>query len=138
MKEFIKKNWFKLGVILLILIMGMISLFVYSSYRSEEISRQYRESAEKKEKENKEYLQKREDYCLKLFDDERERWNNVKSSRYDEFTDKCVITYKDEETWEGIDCDKFLATTTKNSFPSSYNISQYVSCEDKSFTKEFN
>jgi len=50
----------------------------------------------------KEFVAKRKNDCLKIYEVEGEKWGNVKSWRYDEVADECLILYKHtEENEEG-------------------------------------
>jgi len=60
----------------------------------------------KMEKENKEYASKRRMDCLKIYEAENNKWNNVNGWRYSEEDDICYIKYKDPKPKSAAECDE--------------------------------
>jgi len=105
--NWLKENWFKVGIILAIVSFGAF-------YYSTQISRQ--ESLERQEHfaERNEYISKRTRDCLEIYKVEDEKWTNVVGWHYREpstnpydagWADKCVVEYKNKETSETFEKD---------------------------------
>ncbi len=69
----------------------------------------------KAEQDKKEYIVKRKKDCYDLETSERKKFNNTKSSAYDEEADTCIVTYAvTDNYWKGKNCD---ATAALRRFP---------------------
>ena len=85
--NWLKQNWFKVGILLLILLAVMTAFQSYKSYlnRKEAVDelRRLTEEAESK----REYEAQRKSDCLDIYKVESDKWNNVRGWRYDEDND---------------------------------------------------
>ena len=84
------------------------------------------------EQTKKEYLVKRKKDCYDLETSERKKWNNVDSSNYNEFTDKCVIRYKDLKPKSEKECDEIYPRLDGLPF-----MAENMLCKEGKFYKEF-
>ena len=147
MKEHIKKNWFK---ILVIIILAVIPVIYYQNQQAElQLKREKQENdykmnraeflleAEKEkrikeEKEleaedaKKEYIVKRKKDCYEIEEKEREKWNNIGWSAYIEDEDVCRVFYETDEH-KGKDCVEEYGDYTD----------LYMNCILNVFSKEF-
>lgn len=103
--EWIKENWFKVGL----LILGLI--IAYSFYHAlvirPDIERERKDAEQAKEEIAKELENKRaesklkQEECESLSDGVRKRWSNAIGVTYDaELWQECVVTYTDTKTGE--------------------------------------
>ncbi len=134
--HWIKENWFKIGLLIIILV-GIISGSYYFHNRlqeqesmrlSESIQRE-REYKDQQDQEKKEYVIKRKKDCYDIEISERKIWGNVSNSFYDDSTDTCGVKYKDSSINTN-DCEEFTGDF-KNSSES------FLDCKLGLFTKRF-
>jgi SAM-dependent MidA family methyltransferase len=93
MKQFLKDNWFKVGIIVAVVLCGWL---IYQSRinKQESIERQQQiELKAKAEKENADRVFENNLKCQDLLKDLKQRWNNVVGIYYDEFLNTCIVKY---------------------------------------------
>lgn len=59
----------------------------------------------KTEQNKREYIAKRKIECYDIGQKERENWNNINGSTYNEDRDTCIIVYTTDE-YEGVNCNE--------------------------------
>ena len=140
--NFFKDNWFKAGIIIAIVICGG---FIYQSQINKQESIEWQQQIElraKTEQANKEYVANQKKACLEIYQVEAKKWSNVASWNYDDYADKCEITYNlsVSEKKSKATCEKDYAESQeiyKSGTIPSYVFSSYLHCLDGTFTKEF-
>ena len=60
----------------------------------------------KSELEEKEFDAERKNDCLKIYESENDKWNNVQGWRYEELEDQCYVVYKSEKKSSDVQCDE--------------------------------
>lgn len=107
MKDWLKKNWFKAGLLGIIFITGLSIVYYYVIFLPQKeqtrILLQQQEQLAKEQQEQKEYIAKRKMECYDVEEREREKWNNIDGSFYDEEKDECVVRYTTDE-YKNVDC----------------------------------
>jgi hypothetical protein len=130
---FMKKEWFRLTIILI----GLLLVLATFSYISAQNTRNYAEQTEKAEKEKRDYIAKRRNDCFDIYDKEKGNWNNVTGNRYDEDTDSCYVTYRDNKNNKtASECkDEWFPDGKVSIFSFAYHY--YSLCVDHEFEKSF-
>ena len=135
---------FKLNLSVTILLGAIIiGGFIFSGQliKQKSIEKQQRiELASKKDQEQKSYISKQKSSCLDIYQAEGKKWNNVVEWNYDEESDKCEITYNDNNRKPKAQCEKEWGQIKEiydDKTPPPYAIDNYINCIDGTFTKEF-
>jgi len=104
----------------------------HSIERQQQIKLQDDRRAEevKAEQTKKEYVAKRKLECYGIYEKERDKWNNVDGSFYDEENDVCKVRYENKKWKEGDPLFGGLIDTDGDEIKETYK-------EGKYFTKEF-
>lgn len=74
--------------------------------KADELKQEEEQAALKREQEEKDFDAKRKNDCLKIYETEGDKWNNVRGWRYSEFNDTCYIQYKDPNPKTEKECDE--------------------------------
>lgn len=146
--NWLKENWFKVGLLLVLVGITSIVSFYYLSYipsrdqkkQDKEEMEKTREVEAKKEQEKKDYTAKRRKDCFDIYDKEKANWSNVRGSEYDEGLDTCYVTYKAQSNeWAGKDCKTFKPGEGIEFGSNIWKILQhdYQDCTNGEFRKEF-
>ncbi len=93
-KNFLSKNWFKLFILLLIII------FVFIMYQALVVIPKGK-MIQYQTQQQKEYASKRKGDCYEIEQKERKNWNNIDGSFYKEEDDTCVVRYVQKKWKEG-------------------------------------
>jgi len=96
MKDFIKDNWFKIGLLVMVFIAGT-SIFYYHVI--------FLPQRPRIEKQKQYYISKRREDCYDIYIKEKTSWSNVEDYSYDEYKDVCVIKYTTDE-YKDVDCTR--------------------------------
>ena len=142
MINFIKQNWFKICILLII----AFAIFQYFNFkdreRTDKMLKDNMEQARIAEEKKKEYAADRRKECLDIWQAESKKWNNVQSWAYYEYKDECEITYKlpvsDRKSKQQceLEYNTCKESTSKDSFD-TYCFMAELSCIDQTFTKTF-
>lgn len=116
-------NWFKLGILILI----GVALYIVYSHLQRTSNLAVQKAEQKLEQDEKEYFAKRSGECYRIYEKEREEFNNVTGQFYNEIEDECIITYSTDK-YEGVDCKKEYGDDLS---------SLYLECRFGQFTKRF-
>ncbi|GEM_PF-3003079 len=149
--EWLKNNWFRIGIVLSVLIVALSICYYYVLFIPEkERFKQVQESAkqieERQEREDrvalekKEYIAKRKQDCYGLFEKERKQWNNTQASEYDEEQDVCRISYKEQQNPKKSKAECHKLIENEDGTQMAFNIflyRLYSECLDHTFSKEF-
>lgn len=135
---FIKKEWFRLSGLLIILVVICL-VFVYINNQNTIASNERMEKIRlEKDASNKEYIAKRRNDCFDIYDKEKGNWNNVTGNRYDEDKDICYVVYKDNtntKTQKQCFADWSDESGKFYTYPGASQ--EYLLCVNHSFEKEF-
>jgi hypothetical protein len=100
-----------------------------------ELEQKKQESVVQAEIENKKYFASRKNDCLKIYNTENDKWNNIEGWRYSEKDDLCYIAYKDGEDMTDLECDtKF---PTDSDFGRVLFARDNILCKDGKFENSF-
>ncbi|MCC6405375.1 MAG: hypothetical protein IT405_03235 [Candidatus Yanofskybacteria bacterium] len=88
-------NWFRVGILLSILLVVVVASASYQGYQNR-----------KSEEANKKYAADRRNDCLAIYKTEGAKWSNVKGWRYGEGNDTCYIRYSDPKPKSDAKCDE--------------------------------
>lgn len=147
--NFLKENWFKLSIVLIILGTGYSIAYYFLTYIPQRDSarstntwlKEKREQDAKEEQNKRDYVAKRKKDCFDIYDKEKNNWNNVLGQEYDTDADICYVIYKAQQgEWSGKNCKQYLPTTsTADSAPAILRLmfNNYTDCSDNQFRKEF-
>lgn len=112
--NFIKREWFRLSVLLISVI--VITIIFYNFTKSQD----------------KVYIAKRKNDCFNIYDKEKNNWDNALSSQYDVDKDSCFVVYKDDNNYKTEpECEKLAQKNNK------FDPIVYKSCINKTFKREF-
>lgn len=135
MKNFLSHNWFKLGILFIILIIALAMYQTLVVIPREKITQQRVELMLKSEQEKKDYDSKQKTACLDIYQAESKKWNNVNGWRYDSTNDRCYIEYKASPKKTEAQCDaEYKGTDGK---VSSFFFMEWLQCKDGLFEKSF-
>lgn len=149
MMNFLKENWFKLSIVLIILGTGYSIAYYFLTYIPQRDStrsaetwlKEKREQDTKEEQNKRDYVAKRKKDCFDIYDKEKSNWNNVLGQEYDADSDTCYVIYRSQQgEWKGKKCESFLPSTSSpvkdtKIFKLMYN--NYSDCSNNQFRKEF-
>lgn len=90
----------------------------------------------KAEQDKKEYAADRKSDCLKIYETESEKWNNVRGWRYDETGDQCYIRYKEPVAKTDAKCDELYPTQSDNRFSLTF-WRENLLCKEGEFENTF-
>ncbi len=78
----------------------------------------------------KDYVAERRRDCLAVYQVEQQKWSNTERYEYDEQEDACLVYYKDEAHWQGVDCLSFLDPNNpiNEARLASWSIRQNMNC----------
>ena len=147
MKNWLKENWYKVSMLIIFLILA-IGFVGYLNTKNElakkELEnrnmREAQERVSKEAEERKDYVAKQKVACLEIYQTETKQWNNVASWDYDEYKDKCVITYRENEKKPKSVCESYIERAKeiyKDAVIPPESFSFYLHCLEGTFTKEF-
>lgn len=147
--NFLKENWFRLSIVLIILGTGYSIAYYFLSYiptRDTEKSieawtNEKLERSAKDDQDKRDYIAKRKKDCFDIYDKEKSNWNNTKGMEYNADSDICYVLYKSQGEWEDKDCSKFISDLD-DSLPAGSTIrrlaiNNWFDCTEKQFRKEF-
>lgn len=98
--DFFKHNWFKLAILIILVLVSYYSFKYLEIKRSEENIKTQNESAEQ----HKQYVADRQQDCLAIYETERARDSYTKAWRYLEEIDECGITYQESYSFTVKEC----------------------------------
>lgn len=107
----LKQNWFKIGILLVALLVIATAFFSYQSYLDRKSAAETMEQLRKEAESKKEYIADRKTDCLAIYKTESDQWNNVRGWRYDEESDSCFIRYREPNPKSDAKCDELYPTT---------------------------
>ncbi len=138
--KWLAKNWFKVGIIFVVLIAIAAAFYLYQDYLERSTATETWERLKKEEESKKEYVAERKTDCLDIYKTEGAKWNNVRGWRYDDNADLCYITYKESNPKSKAQCEKDLdalkAIFSPDSVPPNFFM-DYLNCIDGNFEKSF-
>ena len=88
----------------------------------------------------KDYIAKQKNSCLQIYQTETKQWNNIVGWDYNDYSDKCVITYRENVKKPRSACEAYLDETKeiyKDDVVPPDAFSFYLHCLEGTFTKEF-
>ncbi len=126
MKSWLKENWFKLGILILIGATVTIATLVFLKIEKDNNAFAQQKYVDQQAQNKRDYVEKRQKDCLDIYNQETKKWNNVTNFSYDENDDTCIITYKAQNgEWKGVDCSTLGFS------------SDMFNCTDNTFTESF-
>lgn len=122
------------------LIVGGFYYAVQSNKQNSIERQQQLDLALKEEQNKKQYIASQKGVCLDIYESEGKKWNNVTGWYYNESTDVCSITYKDQNPKTKAQCEKSFASVKEiydgEIIPPDVFI-EYLHCLEGTFQKTF-
>ena len=135
--EFIRRNWFKLAIIL-VLVIGAVSFDrAYKQNVNDRRAADRIAEIRKASDEKRDYINKRKAECYEIYNKEKKNWNNAMRPAYDDRDDICRVIYKSAAYWKGTACVDLIPTSDMSSDVFRYNLRQYGLCEESAFEQDF-
>jgi len=146
--NFLKENWFKLAI--LVIVVGMsLGVLNYLNTRNTLVKQEQdarvlqdtQNKIAKAESDKKEYIANRKKDCLAIYETEGKKFNNVTSWSYDESTDSCKVVYAVKDKKTIVQCAADFAEAKKllpegKPVP-SFITTDYAHCVDGTFENTF-
>lgn len=142
--KWLKENWFKLGLVVVLLIFaGGYNFYLNEKNelskmeRLDKLERESQERIAKEEVEKKEYVANQKKACLSVYETESKKFNNVREWNYEASSDTCYITYKDPNPKTKSECDKMYGTQGLTGDILFEVLLDNLTCKEGSFRKPF-
>ncbi len=133
--KFAKINWFKIGIIVAIVFIGIL-IFTYASNKNELVRQaQAQEALEKKLAVGVKIAQEGKTSCLEIYQVESKQFGNVNGWRYDSEENTCYIEYRDSKKKTQAQCDETYKDEDGVVYPFFWR--NWAMCVDGVFEKEF-
>ena len=140
--NWIKDNWFKAAIVIVSLI--LVGGYVSHLERVDDLAEQYelQDRINKQDSEKREYIASRKQDCLKIYQTEGDKWNNVHGWSYDDFADICEITYDAPNKKSKEECEQHYKDSIKkfleeDELASRVAFTAYTQCLDGVFVNSF-
>ncbi len=104
--SFIKENWFKLSLIIVLLVLGTSYIGYLKTKEHNQVLAQELAAQQKKLDQEKQFAADRKSDCLTIYTTESDKWNNVRGWRYSETEDVCYIRYRETNPKADSKCDE--------------------------------